>query len=161
MITTTTERENLTQLRARAAERGDLAETLRLDDTLEDHGMHGDDRRTCHTCQSWADHSHNPLTGARIRPTTKFADLVEYPAFDIDGLSIRLPAGATFALIDSEEVGMRRTVAAHEDGHLGGVVLDVREVKGQAYVDIRFVPGVEYTLTFDFDTEVYSHRVGE
>lgn len=96
------------------------------------------------------------------RPTTKFADLVDYPAFDIDGLSIRLPAGATFTLVESGAEGQRaRTIAEHEDGHLGGEVLDVREVKGKAYVDIRFVPGAEYTLMLDFDTEVYSHRVGE
>lgn len=51
--------------RDQAAGRGDLAEALQGDDWLEDHGMHADERRTCFTCQSWADHAHDPLTGRR------------------------------------------------------------------------------------------------
>lgn len=55
--------ELLEEQRDVVADRGDLAETIRLDDELEDLGMHSDGRRTCWTCQSWADHRHDPLTG--------------------------------------------------------------------------------------------------
>jgi hypothetical protein len=48
------------------AARGDLASALQGDDWLEDHGMHGDERRTCHQCQSWADHAHDQITNRRI-----------------------------------------------------------------------------------------------
>lgn len=44
----------------------DLAAALAADDTAEDHGMHADDRVTCHQCQSWADHAHHPSTNTRI-----------------------------------------------------------------------------------------------
>lgn len=37
----------------------DLATALRIDDENEDLGMCPDDRRTCYTCKSWADHWHN------------------------------------------------------------------------------------------------------
>ncbi len=58
--------EWLTARRDHAATRRDVASTLRLDDVLEELGMHADDRRTCWRCQSWADHAHDQLTGARI-----------------------------------------------------------------------------------------------
>ncbi|MEU7978311.1 hypothetical protein AB0B63_07235 [Micromonospora sp. NPDC049081] len=32
-----------------------LAAALAADDKAEDQGMHGDDRRTCHTHQTWVD----------------------------------------------------------------------------------------------------------
>lgn len=32
-----------------------LAAALQRDDQLEDAGMHGDDRTTCHTHQAWAE----------------------------------------------------------------------------------------------------------
>lgn len=51
----------------REKNRGELAFALRLDDQLEDLGMHANDRLTCHTCQSWADHGHDPISG-RIIP---------------------------------------------------------------------------------------------
>lgn len=44
----------LTQRRDTAQENGRLTECLILDDLLEDHGMHGDDRATCYRCKSWA-----------------------------------------------------------------------------------------------------------
>lgn len=43
-----------------------LAATLVAEDAAEDRGMTPADRLTCHTCQSWADHAHDPLTGRRI-----------------------------------------------------------------------------------------------
>jgi hypothetical protein len=45
-----------------------LAEAIERDNQLEDAGMHGDDRKTCHTHQTWAedcDDDHTP------RPTGK------------------------------------------------------------------------------------------
>ena len=45
----------------------DLAEALAEDDAAEDVGMHPDERRTCWTCQDWADdHNHDPLSGALL-----------------------------------------------------------------------------------------------
>lgn len=44
----------------------DLAAALVRDDTAEDRGMHGDDRETCHQCQDWADHAHNPTSNSQI-----------------------------------------------------------------------------------------------
>ncbi len=38
----------------------ELADALKQDDAAEDRGMHGDDRATCHQCQSWIDHAHDP-----------------------------------------------------------------------------------------------------
>jgi hypothetical protein len=35
-----------------------LAKALADDDDAEDRGMHADDRRTCHTCQTWATEAH-------------------------------------------------------------------------------------------------------
>ena len=43
-----------------------LAVALVEDDAAEDRGMPPDDRRTCWTCQSWADHAHDPLSGRRV-----------------------------------------------------------------------------------------------
>lgn len=45
----------------------DLAEALAEDDAAEDVGMNSDERRTCWTCQSWADHGHDWLTGEITR----------------------------------------------------------------------------------------------
>jgi hypothetical protein len=56
----------LMRRRNEAADNGHLAATILLDSELEDLGMHGDDRRTCHSCQSWADHKHEKLSGRRI-----------------------------------------------------------------------------------------------
>lgn len=37
---------------------------LEADDLAEEHyGMHPDDRVTCWTCKSWADHAHDIFTG--------------------------------------------------------------------------------------------------
>lgn len=44
----------------------DLAAALAFDDDAEEQGMHGDDRSTCHQCQSWADHAHHPTTNTQI-----------------------------------------------------------------------------------------------
>lgn len=56
--------------RVAAIKRKDLAAALKLDDDLEDHGMHADDRITCYSCQSWADDDHaHPLFGGQpLRP---------------------------------------------------------------------------------------------
>lgn len=43
-----------------------LAATLVAEDAAEDRGMPAADRETCHSCQSWADHAHDTLTGRRI-----------------------------------------------------------------------------------------------
>ena len=43
-----------------------LAAAIRRDDRDEDKGMHGDDRKTCYQCQSWADHAHDPNSNVRI-----------------------------------------------------------------------------------------------
>ncbi|MFI1585629.1 hypothetical protein [Embleya sp. NPDC020630] len=52
----------------------DLAAAIERDNRLEDAGMHGDDRATCWTHQSWADdcaddpiHTH-PSAHHRLRP---------------------------------------------------------------------------------------------
>lgn len=53
--------------RDRAADAGDLPGALELDNELEDHArLGGWPRRTCWQCHSWADHIHEPLTGARM-----------------------------------------------------------------------------------------------
>lgn len=57
---------DLIEQRDRAVAAGDLMAALTLDDQLEDAGVPADDRETCHTCQSWADHAHHPHTGRRI-----------------------------------------------------------------------------------------------
>jgi predicted kinase len=51
------------------ADAGELDATLTADDQLESLGMHSDLRRTCWTCQSWADHEHEQTTGSRIPAT--------------------------------------------------------------------------------------------
>lgn len=43
-----------------------LRAALAYDDHAEDRGIHPDQRRTCHQCQSWADHAHHPITNQRI-----------------------------------------------------------------------------------------------
>ncbi|NTY62615.1 hypothetical protein [Mycolicibacterium sphagni] len=52
--------------RAAAKQDQGLAATLQLDDQLEDLGLAADDRLTCYSCQSWADHAHDPFTGRRV-----------------------------------------------------------------------------------------------
>jgi hypothetical protein len=42
-----------------------LAAALAADDAAEDAGMHADDRLTCWSCKTWADHAHD-LYGRRI-----------------------------------------------------------------------------------------------
>lgn len=39
-------------------ETDDLAVALAEDDRAEDYGMHADDRRACHRCQTWAGPEH-------------------------------------------------------------------------------------------------------
>ncbi len=43
-----------------------LADVPKQDDAAEDSGMHGDDRATCHQCQTWADLAHDPVGNMRI-----------------------------------------------------------------------------------------------
>jgi hypothetical protein len=50
MRTMTSSHDNVTDPKLRAA--------LILDDDLENSGMHGDDRQTCHGCQAWAADKH-------------------------------------------------------------------------------------------------------
>lgn len=50
--------ETLLAYRVAAVKRADLAAALKLDDALEDLGIHADDRITCYRCQSWADDDH-------------------------------------------------------------------------------------------------------
>lgn len=59
---------NMIEDRDAAADAGDLAATLKLDDELEDYGMPADDRITCWTCQDWAEegHWHDPLNGVLL-----------------------------------------------------------------------------------------------
>ncbi|WP_433716946.1 hypothetical protein ACQP2U_43560 (plasmid) [Nocardia sp. CA-084685] len=66
MTSSTNRLELLLERRDDALARGDLRRALELDDDLEDLGMHGDDRATCHGCQVWGDHAHELLTGRRI-----------------------------------------------------------------------------------------------
>lgn len=47
-----------------------LAHALARDDVAEDFGMCSDNRVTCYSCRSWADHTHDPLTGRRQPPRT-------------------------------------------------------------------------------------------
>ncbi|MEU6564190.1 hypothetical protein [Nocardia nova] len=67
---TTSTSEPIAQLRAardRAANARNLARALELDNELEDLGQLGHSpRRTCWVCDSWADHVHEPHTGARM-----------------------------------------------------------------------------------------------
>ncbi|MDR7171738.1 hypothetical protein J2W56_005499 [Nocardia kruczakiae] len=69
-MTTPTTSEPIAQLRAardRAADTRNLARALELDNELEDLGQLGNaPRRTCWRCGSWADHVHEPHTGARM-----------------------------------------------------------------------------------------------
>jgi hypothetical protein len=68
--------EHLIKQRDEAADRGDYAETFRLDNELEDAGMHSDERRTCWTCRTFADHTHrhDPLSGRLLTATVSETD---------------------------------------------------------------------------------------
>jgi len=45
-----------------------LVQTLEVEDELEDLGvLEANDRTTCFTCKSWADHAHDFLTGKIIK----------------------------------------------------------------------------------------------
>ncbi|MFF0492909.1 hypothetical protein ACFYTQ_28105 [Nocardia sp. NPDC004068] len=59
---------SLRAVRDRAADAGDLARALEVDNELDDLGELGNaPRRTCRRCGSWADHVHDPRTGDRMR----------------------------------------------------------------------------------------------
>jgi len=55
---------------------GDLTLALALDDLAEDRGASSDDRATCYSCQTWANHSHDMIVW-----TTK---VYEWPQRDLD-----------------------------------------------------------------------------
>ncbi|MFF0458512.1 hypothetical protein [Nocardia africana] len=69
-MTTHTYIEPIAQLRAardQAADARNLSRALELDNELEDLGQLGNSpRRTCWVCATWADHVHEPHTGARM-----------------------------------------------------------------------------------------------
>lgn len=58
-----------------------LRAALDRDDALEDRGMHADDRRTCHTHQSWAEDCedrHSPLTAGQLIASANAAETYRY-----------------------------------------------------------------------------------
>lgn len=57
-----------------------LRRALDRDDRREDEGMHADDRVTCHQCQSWADHAHEPLSN-RVITLEQYAEIVKRRGF--------------------------------------------------------------------------------
>ena len=57
---------HLQALTVTAIDSGDLASAITLDNEAEGFGMHSDDRKTCFTCQSLADHAHDVWSGQRI-----------------------------------------------------------------------------------------------
>ena len=69
-MTTSTSSEPIAQLRTardHAADTRNLARTLELDNELEHLGQLGHSpRRTCAQCRDWANHVHDPRTGARM-----------------------------------------------------------------------------------------------
>lgn len=50
--------DRIIQLRDEYVQLGCIELALAVDDDLEDHGMHGDDRRTCWTCQAFCSDEH-------------------------------------------------------------------------------------------------------
>ena len=119
-MTTHTNIEPIAQLRAardRAADARNLSRALELDNELEDLGQLGNSpRRTCWRCDSWADHVHEPHTGARMA--------VHGP----------VPADEAYTAVAVQVFALAATALPHHWSETGGVAQVVADLSAHRFV---------------------------